>query len=122
MNTLAHKVKSKVEALDKENDRAKAKKGQGEGSASERTRTTISAGLKKKLKDLMGEFSELRNRITEEYREVVERRVFTVTGGFGWVGGWAGGPRALQQTLVNHRGAEDGGGLQDNITLITQSC
>ncbi|MEW5300696.1 MAG: hypothetical protein WDW38_005370 [Sanguina aurantia] len=80
VNTLAHKVKSKVEALDKENDRAKAKKGQGEGSASERTRTTISAGLKKKLKDLMGEFSELRNRITEEYREVVERRVFTVTG------------------------------------------
>lgn len=38
------------------------------------------AGLKKKLKDLMGEFSDLRNRIQEEYREVVERRLFTVTG------------------------------------------
>ncbi len=29
----------------------------------------------------MGEFSELRNRIQEEYRDVVERRLFTVTGG-----------------------------------------
>jgi syntaxin 1B/2/3 len=39
-----------------------------------------SAGLKKKLKDLMGEFSELRARIHEENRQVVERRVYTVTG------------------------------------------
>eukprot|EP00967_Tisochrysis_lutea_P142058 scaffold261904_cov28-Tisochrysis_lutea.AAC.1 len=52
----------------------------GKGSANERTRTTITAGLKKKLKELMGEFSEMRNRIQEEYREVVERRVYTVTG------------------------------------------
>jgi syntaxin 1B/2/3 len=50
------------------------------GSTSERTRTSITAGLKKKLKDLMGDFSELRSRIHEEYREVVERRVYTVTG------------------------------------------
>ena len=53
---------------------------QAEGSASERTRTTITAGLKKKLKDLMAEFSELRTRMNEEYREVVERRMFTVSG------------------------------------------
>jgi hypothetical protein len=38
-------------------------KGQGEGSANERTRTTVTAGLKKKLKDQMGEFSQLRSRI-----------------------------------------------------------
>ena len=38
------------------------------------------AGLKKKLKDLMGEFSELRARIHEENRQVVERRVYAVTG------------------------------------------
>lgn len=38
------------------------------------------AGLKKKLKDLMAEFSELRARIHEENRQVVQRRVFTVTG------------------------------------------
>jgi syntaxin 1B/2/3 len=39
-----------------------------------------STGLKKKLKDLMAEFTELRQRIHEENRQVVERRVFTVTG------------------------------------------
>jgi syntaxin 1B/2/3 len=38
------------------------------------------AGLKKKLKDLMGEFSELRARIHDENRQVVERRVYAVTG------------------------------------------
>jgi hypothetical protein len=38
------------------------------------------AGLKKKLRDLMGEFSELRARIHEENRQVVERRVYAVTG------------------------------------------
>ena len=60
--------------------KAKTVRGQGPGSASERTRTTITAGLKKKLKDLMGEFSDLRNRIQDEYREVVERRLRTITG------------------------------------------
>jgi hypothetical protein len=38
------------------------------------------AGLKKKLKDLMGEFSEMRARIHDENRQVVQRRVYTVTG------------------------------------------
>jgi syntaxin 1B/2/3 len=38
------------------------------------------AGLKKKLRDLMGEFSDLRARIHDENRQVVERRVYAVTG------------------------------------------
>lgn len=80
VNTIAHRCKSKIEMLDKLNEQASQKKGQGPGSAAERTRTSISAGLKKKLRDLMGQFSELRARIHEEYREVVERRVYTVTG------------------------------------------
>lgn len=70
-----------METLDQQNEQAKKVRGQGEGTASERTRTTITAGMKKKLKDLMGEFSDLRNTIQDEYREVVERRVYTVTGG-----------------------------------------
>ncbi|GFR49180.1 hypothetical protein Agub_g11204 [Astrephomene gubernaculifera] len=80
VNKVAHAAKARLEALDKENEAAKKKKGQGVGTASERTRTTITAGLKKKLKDHMQEFSELRTRIQSEYREVVERRVYTVTG------------------------------------------
>lgn len=70
-----------MEALDKMNEQAMSKKGQHKGTASERTRTSITAGLKKKLKEQMAGFSELRSRIHEEYREVVERRVYTVTGG-----------------------------------------
>ena len=77
---MAHKVKTRLEGLDEENEKAKKVKGQEQGTATERTRTTITAGLKKKLKDLMGEFSNLRNRIQEEYREVVERRLRTITG------------------------------------------
>ncbi len=53
--------------------------GCGLGSSSERTRTAITGALKKKLKDLMGEFQQLRGRLAGEYRETVERRVFTVS-------------------------------------------
>ena len=60
---IAHRVKAKVDALDRANEAALQQRGQGAGSASERTRTSITAGLKRKLKDLMGEFSELRTRV-----------------------------------------------------------
>lgn len=54
--------------------------GNGEGSAAERTRTTITSSLKKKLADLMHEFTTLRNNIMNQYRDVVDRRYYTVTG------------------------------------------
>lgn len=38
------------------------------GSSSERTRTAITAALKKKLKDIMGEFGVLRQKLQQEYR------------------------------------------------------
>ncbi|CAA3024612.1 syntaxin-132-like [Olea europaea subsp. europaea] len=38
------------------------------------------SAMKKKFKDKMSEFQTLRESIHQEYREVVERRVFTVTG------------------------------------------
>ena len=38
------------------------------GSSSERTRTAITAALKKKLKDIMGDFSALRQKLQLEYR------------------------------------------------------
>ena len=40
----------------------------GPGSSSERTRSAITAALKKKLKDLMGDFQDLRTRLNQEYR------------------------------------------------------
>ena len=46
--------------------------GCGVGSSSERTRVAITAALKKKLKDIMGEFSALRQKLQLEYRRVTE--------------------------------------------------
>ena len=37
-------------------------------------------GLRKKLKDLIESFNNLRRQISSEYREIVQRRYFTVTG------------------------------------------
>lgn len=76
----AHLAKSKLEALDKDNDRSRKLPGCGPGSSVDRTRTSMTATLRKRLKNIMGEFMTLRQTIQDEYREVVERRVFTVTG------------------------------------------
>ena len=45
--------------------------GCGAGSSSERTRTAITAALKKKLRDIMGEFGQLRDRLQQEYRRAL---------------------------------------------------
>ncbi|KAJ1398358.1 Target SNARE coiled-coil-like proteiny domain [Sesbania bispinosa] len=76
----AHYLKTKIEELDKENLANRQKPGCGKGSAADRSRTATTLSLKKKLKDKMAEFQNLRESIHQEYREVVERRVFTVTG------------------------------------------
>ncbi|CAK0787669.1 hypothetical protein CVIRNUC_010891 [Coccomyxa viridis] len=80
VSRTARQVKNRLERLDKVNEQALSRKGCGVGSSSERTRTAITAALKKKLKDIMGEFSALRQKLQLEYREVVERRTYTVTG------------------------------------------
>ncbi|OAY41920.1 syntaxin-132 [Manihot esculenta] len=77
---IARSVKSKVEELDKENLANRQKPGCGKGTGVDRSRTSTTMALKKKLKDKMAEFQSLRETIHQEYREVVERRVFTVTG------------------------------------------
>ncbi|KAG7018148.1 putative syntaxin [Cucurbita argyrosperma subsp. argyrosperma] len=77
---VARFVKSKVEELDKENLANRQKPGCGKGSGVDRSRTATTLALKKKLKDKMTEFQILREKVHQEYREVVERRIFTVTG------------------------------------------
>eukprot|EP00793_Prasinoderma_coloniale_P001499 PRCOL_00003303-RA len=77
----AHEAKTRLEALSKSNDEAcETVEGCEAGSSADRTRRSVTASLSKKLRDLMGEFSELRETLQSDYREVVERRVFTVTG------------------------------------------
>ncbi|XP_030515442.2 syntaxin-132-like [Rhodamnia argentea] len=77
---VARLVKSKIEELDRENLANRQKPGCGKGTGVDRSRTQTTVALKKKFKDKMAEFQVLRENIHQENREVVERRVFTVTG------------------------------------------
>ncbi|KAI3906163.1 hypothetical protein MKW92_007905 [Papaver armeniacum] len=77
---IALSVKSKIEQLNRENITNRKKPGCGENTGVDRTRTARTVAAQKKLKDKMAEFQILRQNISQEYREVVERRVFTVTG------------------------------------------
>ncbi|KAK4432650.1 syntaxin [Sesamum alatum] len=77
---VARSIKLKLEELDRENLANRQKPGCGQGSGVDRSRTATTVALKKKFKDRMSEFQTLRENIHQEYREVVERRVFTVTG------------------------------------------
>ncbi|XP_058077385.1 syntaxin-132 [Magnolia sinica] len=77
---IARFAKSKLEQLDRDNLNNRQKPGCGKGTAVDRSRMSTTLALKMKLKERMSEFQTLRETIHEEYREVIERRVFTVTG------------------------------------------
>ncbi|KAM7529902.1 hypothetical protein LguiB_033312 [Lonicera macranthoides] len=77
---IARLIKSKIEELDKDNFTSRQKPGCGKGTGVDRSRTATTVALKKKFKDKMSEFQTLRESIHQEHREVVERRVYTVTG------------------------------------------
>uniref|UniRef100_A0A7N0V4S0 Syntaxin N-terminal domain-containing protein n=1 Tax=Kalanchoe fedtschenkoi TaxID=63787 RepID=A0A7N0V4S0_KALFE len=72
-------IKSMIEAIDRDNLSNRQKPGCGKGTAVDRARTATTISVKRKLKDKMSEFQTLRQNIHQEYREVVERRIFTVT-------------------------------------------
>ncbi|EFJ38484.1 hypothetical protein SELMODRAFT_74098 [Selaginella moellendorffii] len=73
-------IKSKLEALDASNLANRKVKGCEEGSSTDRTRMSITNSLRIKLRDLMADFANLRERMSSEYRGTIERRYFTVTG------------------------------------------
>ncbi|XP_059623414.1 syntaxin-125-like [Cornus florida] len=73
-------IKTKLENLEKSNVEHRKLPGCGPGSSADRTRVSVVSGLGKKLKDMMDAFQGLRNKMTEEYKETVERRYFTITG------------------------------------------
>lgn len=77
---IARIIKSKIEELDRDNLSSMQKPECGKGTAIDRARTVQTIELKRKLKNKMAEFQTLRENIHQEYREVVERRVYTVTG------------------------------------------
>uniref|UniRef100_A0A1U7UZQ5 Syntaxin-121-like n=2 Tax=Nicotiana sylvestris TaxID=4096 RepID=A0A1U7UZQ5_NICSY len=73
-------IKVRLEALDRSNAANRSIAGCGPGISSDRTRTSVANGLRKKLRESMNQFNELRLRMAYEYRETVQRRYYTVSG------------------------------------------
>ncbi|XP_077236594.1 syntaxin of plants 111 [Tasmannia lanceolata] len=76
----ARSIRAKLENMDQENAANRRLSGYKEGTPIDRTRTSVTNGLRKKLKELMMDFQMLRQKTMAEYKETVERRYFTVTG------------------------------------------
>jgi len=85
VSKLARGIKAKLEDLDRGNIESRRTKGCEEGTPTDRTRMSITNNQRKKLKDLMGEFQALRERMMNEYRETIERRYATVATPFCFV-------------------------------------
>ncbi|KAH0434763.1 hypothetical protein IEQ34_026758 [Dendrobium chrysotoxum] len=77
---IARAIKMKLEEIDLDNLENRKNPGCGKGTAVDRSRTATTVSLKKKLRDKVNDFQNLRQSIQEEYREIVQRRFFTVTG------------------------------------------
>ncbi|XP_050206480.1 syntaxin-132-like isoform X2 [Mercurialis annua] len=80
VSKIGRAVKAKVEAINRDNLANRQKPGCEKGTGIDRARMNVTNSLTKRFKDLMIEFQTLRQKIQNEYREVVERRVITVTG------------------------------------------
>ncbi|KAK5839245.1 Syntaxin-132 protein [Gossypium arboreum] len=77
---IARNVKARLQAINKDNLANRQKPGCEKGTSVDRSRTNVTNAMATNFKDLMIEFQTLRQKIQDEYREVVERRVTTVTG------------------------------------------
>lgn len=80
VSKIARETKLRLENIDEDNERALQSGKITAGSSEERTRSALASSLKTKLKEQMAEFQNLRERLREEYKEIVERRYFAVTG------------------------------------------
>ena len=80
VSKLAKTAKLRLDGLVQMDQELQAKPNMGPGTPSARMRESLTAALRRKLAGIMQEFSQMRTRLHDEYQEVVERRVFTVTG------------------------------------------
>ncbi|KDP41782.1 hypothetical protein JCGZ_26800 [Jatropha curcas] len=77
----AKSIKSRLESLDKSNKENRSlSKAYKEGSPIDRTRVSVTNGLRIKLKDMMHDFQELRAKILNDHKEVLQRSYYNVTG------------------------------------------
>ncbi|KAJ4763116.1 Syntaxin [Rhynchospora pubera] len=73
-------IRDRLEAMDRANAESRRLSGCREGTPADRTRTSVTNGLRKKLREMMMDFQVLRQKMMSEYKETVERRYYTITG------------------------------------------
>ncbi|MCO5555984.1 hypothetical protein L7F22_009528 [Adiantum nelumboides] len=73
-------IKSKLESVDKSNEANHTLPGCEPGSTTDRTRMTITNGVRKSLKDLMDDFQALRQKMSQQHRDAIDRMYYTITG------------------------------------------
>lgn len=71
---IARSLKVKLQELERANTENRKIKWCEEGTATDRTRVTMTSNQRTKLKELMDDFSSLRQKMTGEYKETIERR------------------------------------------------
>ncbi|KAK9147192.1 hypothetical protein Scep_005949 [Stephania cephalantha] len=76
----ARGIRSHIEDMDRANEANRRLSGYKAGTPIDRARTAVTNGLRKKLKEMMMDFQVLRQKMMAEYKEMVGRRYFTVTG------------------------------------------
>ncbi|CAN6442689.1 unnamed protein product [Victoria cruziana] len=76
----ARTIKQMLEALDESNAANRRFLRYREGGPVDRTRTSVTRGLRVKLRELMLDFQSLRERLVAEHREGVKRKYFGMTG------------------------------------------
>ncbi|KAL6009035.1 hypothetical protein ACLOJK_022262 [Asimina triloba] len=76
----ARTIRSQLEEMDRANAANRRLSSCKEGTPIDRTRTSVTNGLRRKLKELMLDFQSLRQKTMAEHKETVERRYFAVMG------------------------------------------
>ncbi|KVI02852.1 syntaxin-112 [Cynara cardunculus var. scolymus] len=74
----ANVVRVCLESLDNSNESNRS--CYKEGSAVDRTRVAVSNGLRVKLKEMMNDFQDLRNKIVSDHKEYLKKRYYNETG------------------------------------------
>ncbi|GKB98608.1 sucrose synthase 2 [Tanacetum coccineum] len=77
---VALQIKTSLDTIDEENTLRKQQPGHGEGTAYERMHSSVTRGLKQNFNKRLSPFRALQEHIHQENRELIKRRVYTVTG------------------------------------------
>ncbi|KAI3965102.1 hypothetical protein MKX01_014033 [Papaver californicum] len=92
-------IRSRIEDLDRATIANRRLSGYAAGTPLDRARTSVTNGLRQKLKALMMDFQDLRQKIMAEHKDTVGRRYFTVTGEYP--------EEEVIEKIISNNGGED---------------